>query len=127
MIFGIGTDILLVSRMRVLENYEKDPFFTAVFTDKEMNEAASRDDKAIYLAGRFAAKEAIYKCLNLSCDVRFNEIEVYTDSNGAPKARLYGALLEYANANQISHIHISISHETEYAVAYAIATLGEQK
>ena len=60
MIFGVGVDILAVSRISILEKTE-DQFFISVFTDNERSEAASRFDPMAYYAGRFAAKEAVYR------------------------------------------------------------------
>ncbi|NLM61849.1 MAG: holo-ACP synthase [Clostridiales bacterium] len=125
MIFGIGVDIIAVSRISVLEKTE-DPFFSSVFTHREREEAASQKDPVAYYAGRFAAKEAVYKSLRLHGDARFNEIEVLAGRSGAPEAHLSGALLEHAKKQGISQIHISISHETDYAISYAIAETGDQ-
>jgi len=124
MIFGTGVDIIAVSRISVLEKTE-DPFFSSVFTHRERDQAASQKDPIAYFAGRLAAKEAVYKSLRIQGDARFNEIEILSNSFGAPEVHLYGALSEYAKKHKIRKIHISISHETDYAISYAIAETEE--
>lgn len=125
MIFGVGVDILAVSRISILEKTE-DQFFISVFTDNERSEAASRFDPMAYYAGRFAAKEAVYKSLRMPGDARFDEIEILGGPFGAPEVHLAGSLLEYANTHGIKRINISVSHETDYVIAYAIAETEEK-
>ena len=125
MIFGVGVDILAISRISILEKTE-DPFFISLFTDIERAQAASRLDSMAYFAGRFAAKEAVFKSLRMPGGARFDEIEILSGPFGAPKVRLAGSLLEYANAHGITRINISISHETDYVIAYAIAETEEK-
>ncbi|MGI6577867.1 MAG: holo-ACP synthase [Eubacteriales bacterium] len=124
MIFGIGIDLIAVSRISVLKKTE-DPFFSSVFTLKEREQAASQADPMAYYAGRFSAKEAVYKSLRMPGDARFSEIEVISNPFGAPEVHLSGTLLEYAKKHNIKRIHISISHETDYAISYAIAETEE--
>ena len=60
-----------------------------------------------FLAGRFSAKEAVVKALDVPKLVK--DIEILNDENGKPYCTLEGY-----------KIHISISHETEYSCAYAL-------
>lgn len=100
---NIGIDIVENKR---LENKSFD-FIKKILTDKEIEIMNKRVNKTEYLAGRFAVKEAIKKCLNETID--FNEIEVLNDRNSKPIAF-------YKNYK----LSISISHEKNYTVGIAI-------
>jgi holo-[acyl-carrier protein] synthase len=82
---------------------------------------ARRHDRAPFLAGRFAAKEAIIKALGKYLSIRppYSHIEILNDQAGRPEVRLPDAL-----ARQLAHGHIevSISHEQSFAVGLAICT-----
>jgi holo-[acyl-carrier protein] synthase len=121
MIFGIGTDIIEVSRMeRHLEagNGLKNKLFTA-------REQAYADDKATiyqHYAARFAAKEAFFKALGTGYryGMAFHEIEVVNDELGKPVIHVYGRVKEYIEKEGVQHIHLSISHVKEMANAFVV-------
>ena len=122
MIFGVGTDILELNRMRSDILQENDPFVKRTFTEKERKEAAAREDSRLYFAGRFAAKEAVYKALRVSAElVDLSEIEVLTESSGGPRVILHDRLLSYKNHQGIRKVHVSISYEKETVLAFAVA------
>ena len=121
-VFGIGTDILQLNRMRSEILKADDPFVRSTFTEKERKEAAGREDPRMYFAGRFAAKEAVYKALRLTPElVDLSEIEVLTTSSGAPRVILHDRMLTYKNQQGIRRIHISLSYEEEMVLAFALA------
>jgi holo-[acyl-carrier-protein] synthase len=104
-ISGIGCDIVHVNRIRK----QNETFYKRVLTEKEQELYLSFTEarKLEFLAGRFAAKEAIYKACN---DTKvISNIEVLNDESGRP----------YCNVDGYK-IHISISHDGDYAMAYAI-------
>lgn len=125
MIIGIGTDLLQVARIR--EMYENtsgqfEAFFRRSFTLGEQAEAAQRPDPVRYYAGRFAGKEAVVKCLELDgSDFRLEEIEILTRESGKPTVTLSGKTQEKARNLGVSAIQLSLSHETDYTVAFAVA------
>ena len=122
MIFGVGTEILELNRMRSDILQENDPFVKRTFTEKERKEAAAREDSRLYFAGRFAAKEAVYKALRVSAElVDLSEIEVLTESSGGPRVILHDRLLSYKNQQGIRKVHVSISYEKETVLAFAVA------
>ena len=105
MIAGIGCDIVHVDRIKK----QNDAFYKRVLTEKEQELylGFSEVRKLEFLAGRFAAKEAIYKACN---DTKvISNIEVLNDEFGRPYCDIAGF-----------KIHISISHDGDYAMAYAI-------
>jgi len=115
MIIGTGVDITEVKRLRqAVEKWGK-AFLNRVFTKEELDNAKSRGSLYQHLAGRFAAKEAVFKALG---DARLNwrEVQVLNGKDGKP----YCAILN-ARGKKID-VHISISHVKNYAVANAIIT-----
>lgn len=107
----VGVDILDHSRISVLMNDMDDPFWSRTFSPAEHIEAAARESKLSYYCGRFAAKEAVMKCLPSLEGLKETDIEILTAKNGAPFLRLKG---------DISEISLSISHEDNYSVAFAV-------
>jgi phosphopantetheine--protein transferase-like protein len=119
-IHGVGTDILAFKRLLPLASDFEDPFFTRTFTEAERGEAKERQDPLKFYAGRFSAKEAVFKALRVSSDaVRLNEIEILSDKHGAPCARLLGRAAELGAACGIRRIYVSISYEEDCAVSFA--------
>jgi len=123
MILGIGTDIFAASRLAPAALAPEDPFFRRAYTPAEQRKAQGRPDRRQYLAGRFAAKEAIYKSIS-SCGTEFRpgEIQITDDPDGRPHALLLGgtkaAFEDRWGAGYA--IHLSISHEDGIACAFAI-------
>ncbi len=122
MILGVGTDILKKDRLSILMDNMDDPFFQRIYTSDELKEAMETQDQFHYLCGRFASKEAIFKTFKVGGDrIHLKEIEILKNEWGGPEVNLYGAAKEEADRKGIGSIEVSISHETEYVVAYAIA------
>lgn len=110
MILGVGCDITAIQR------FEKncDELAIRILTKKEQEyyfryPAQRRKE---FLAGRFAAKEAVIKALDQKR--LLSEIEILSDAMGKPVCSIMGY-----------RIHLSISHEKEYAMAYVICEKGE--
>lgn len=102
MIIGIGTDICKIERI----NFR---IANTILTDKELeifNSLQLESRKREWLAGRFSAKEAIYKALDKKIPI--NKIEILYDEE-KPVCNIEGY-----------KVFISISHEKEYAIAYSI-------
>lgn len=129
MLIGIGTDIFALRRLATGTIREEDPFFQRAFTSEEQTEARQRSNRREYLAGRFAAKEAVYKAVSL-CGTEFvpGDIQVTDDRDGRPRALLLGktkARFEEQYGSRY-RIHISISHEDDCAIAFAVAEQDER-
>jgi holo-[acyl-carrier protein] synthase len=122
MVIGLGTDILNLQRFRRVLETDADVFLRKVFTAKEREQAAKRSDPIIYYATRFSGKEAVYKCIRLEpAEIRFDEIEILDKESGAPMVTLSGNLREAAIIRGIETIQVSLSSDTDYAVAFACA------
>ena len=117
MIIGIGTDIVKIKRIKNLIDYNAKSFITRCFTKKEQeNEKGERKN---YYAKRWAAKEAIVKALGTGFkEIKFTDIEITNDNNGKPIAHC-NKLSKIVQNDNVS-IHISISDEKEYAIAFAV-------
>ena len=119
--FGIGTDIVDIKRIvKVFKDYPE-RFPEKVLSTDELNIFLTHPRQKEYLAGRFAAKEAILKALGTGLrNASWTDISVLNDEIGKPLATLKGNLLLMANDKNIKEIHVSISHSDEYAVAFCI-------
>ena len=115
MIIGTGVDITEVKRLRQAVEKWGEAFLGRVFTKDEIRNARKRVSLYQHLAGRFAAKEAIFKAMG---DSRLNwkDLEILNDKDGKPYCRLLNSKIKKAD------IHISISHVKNYATAFAIVT-----
>ncbi len=113
----IGTDIVDVARIRELMNSHPDRFISKTYTLIEQSYCQGKANPEIHFAGRFAAKEAIKKALmtsGINDAIRWTDIEIIADKNGAPITNLNGAMFETL------HCKVSISHTNETAIAFAI-------
>ena len=123
MIIGVGTDILQIERMRRNPDDLKDgaPFLRKTFTPAERQAAAERPDPVLYLSTRFAGKEAVFKALGTDDNlVRLDQIEILNSADGQPHVTLSGRIKELADARGVTSTHISLSYDTDYAIAFAI-------
>lgn len=115
-----GTDIIEVNRIKEdIENIG-DRFLKRIFTDKEIEYCESKNlQKYQHYAGRFAAKEAIFKAVSKFLDnkysVSWKDFEVVNDEQGRPRVNLLNI-----NIDKIECIDISISHCELYAIANVI-------
>jgi len=126
MVLGVGVDLVHVARIQRLEVRFGRRFLNKFLTRREV-EAFSKWDKgsggaAHFLASRWASKEAVFKALG-PCKPRieFTEIEVISNGLEAPLVRLSGKAERQANEKGVAKILLSISHDSEFAVANAIA------
>ncbi|NOZ85107.1 MAG: holo-[acyl-carrier-protein] synthase [Deltaproteobacteria bacterium] len=120
MIKGIGIDLVSVDRIRKVMD-RTDGFVEKVFTGRERSYCESKADRAMYFAARFAVKEAVMKALGKGLGfVRFQDIEVESNGRQEPKVILKGTALDRFEELGGRAVHISISHEKEYAAAVAV-------
>ncbi|RCX09928.1 holo-[acyl-carrier-protein] synthase [Anaerobacterium chartisolvens] len=121
MVLGIGTDILKIDRIRKSYTSNEDSFIKKTYTYKEQKQAVERSDPALYFATRYAGKEAVFKSLGIDGNIiKLNEIEILGTDTGQPKVTLLGKLKDIAAQKGVVNVYISLSYDTDYAVAYAI-------
>ncbi len=122
-IIGHGIDIVETARVaKMLEDHEE-RFLRRCFTQGERDYvAANPARRAEHLAGRFAAKEAVFKVLGTgwSNGIAWTDAEVVREPSGKPTIQLHGRCAEIARELGIAHWHLSISHSGGYATASAI-------
>ena len=122
MIYGIGCDIVKVSRF--LRWLERPGMVERFFHEEELMEGTKNPGRlAEHYAVRFAAKESFSKALGTGIEgFDLKEVYVVKDGRGKPYLRLAGKaadLLE-SRCGKNACVHLSLSHEKEYAVAYVI-------
>jgi holo-[acyl-carrier protein] synthase len=125
-IVGIGTDIVECLRVGRMIEQHGELFLARVYTEREVCYCQSRKRAVEHFAGRWAAKEAILKCLGTGWrrGLDWTDIEVRHDDAGKPQVHLGGAAKEVALRLRVSDILLSISHCRAYATAYALAVRG---
>lgn len=114
MIIGIGTDIVEIKRIKKAIDRWGEGFLKHILTDEEIAGAKRYQQPFAHYAGRFAAKEAIFKAMR---DPQFSwhDVTITNDSQGRP-------MCQYHRRNFKKHILISISHSKDYATAFCIVT-----
>ncbi len=124
MIYGIGTDIVQVSRMRAILARSGERFARKVLGPQEFAEfclrRASSDERAVhYLANRYAVKEAFCKALGTGfrAPMSWHGLQTLNAGNGRPQAHYAGALLEHMQQHALQ-AHVAISDEVDYALAF---------
>lgn len=124
MILKTGVDIVETIRFKDLQSGIFERFCQRVFTEKEIAEAAQSVE---YLAGRFAAKEAVVKALGTGIGaVSWQDVEILRGNEGEPLLSLHGKAYDVALSLGLEQWSVSISHTHEHAVAIAVATGTEQ-
>jgi phosphopantetheine--protein transferase-like protein len=119
---GIGVDVIEVHRIdRALTRWGE-TFTRRLFTADEVRRAGAAPARAMRLAGRFAAKEAVMKALGLGWRrMAWHEIEILNDEAGRPLVSLRGGAARTAQRLGISDVLISLTHTRDLAAASAIA------
>jgi len=120
----VGIDIIKVDRIRASIERFGERFAKRVLTAHEQRYVRMRPET---FAGRWAAKEAVSKVLGLGVrGIGWRDIEVERLPTGQPHVRLHGRAAARAEQLGMDRIALSISHESDYAVAIAfgIRTTG---
>ncbi len=117
MIQGTGIDIIEISRIKKAIDRWGERFLKYVFTEKEIKYAMRYKYPEQHFAGRFAAKEAVYKAIGDSPDISWQDLEILNDEHGRPFCFCRKKDFRYK-------ILVSISHTSSYAAANAIIVEG---
>jgi phosphopantetheine--protein transferase-like protein len=113
----LGIDIIKVDRIRASIERFGERFSKRVLTTSEQRYVRMRPET---FAGRWAAKEAVSKVLGLGVrGIGWKDIEVERLPTGQPSVRLHGRAAARAEQLGMERIALSISHESDYAVAIA--------
>lgn len=130
MIYGIGTDVCDIRRIRETLARRGERFAEKVLGPHELAVFRERRAKVeargvAYLATRFAAKEAFSKAIGMGMrmPMTWRAMEVVKAPSGKPGIALHGALADWFAARGLS-AHVTVSDEQDYAVAFVVV---EQK
>jgi len=123
MIFGIGIDVVEVSRIRSSMDEFGEAFATRIFTESERAYCESQKRPELHYAARFAAKEAVAKAFGtgIGKDLAWLDMEIVRRDSGEPELVLSGAGRRFAKTHSIREIKISLTHARHYAAANAVA------
>ena len=122
-IYGIGTDIVNINRIKNAFKKNSNSFKKRIYTNFEIKRCERRKNKIECFAKRFAAKEALIKAIGSNKKLKFNEIEIKNNSLGAPKIFIKGLSLINFKKNLKKRkfkIHLSLSDDKPWAVASVI-------
>jgi holo-[acyl-carrier protein] synthase len=120
MVVGLGIDVASVARIRRALERHGDRFWQRILTEHEQADLASRPDRAVALAGRFAAKEAAAKALGGQPDVWWHDIEVRSNARGGPQMAFRGTATDHAARLGVRCIWVSITHDAGVAAAVVV-------
>lgn len=129
MIYGIGTDIVIIARIQGLIARYGERFARRVLGPEELIEYQRRHSRGAhgpayagrYLAKRFAAKEAFSKALGLGLrgPMTLLSLQILNDRRGKPVAHARNALAPYLLERGLV-AHVSLSDEIDSAVAFVV-------
>lgn len=121
MIIGVGTDIVRISRIEKSIDRSGDKLAKRVLTISELATYRAAVNPAAYLAKRFAAKEAAAKAFGTGIGkISWHDLEIGNLDNGAPIITCRGNASELLLSLGGSSIHLSISDEEDYALAFVV-------
>lgn len=126
MIYGIGTDIIQISRIEAALARHGERFAEKVLGPDELEKYRRRKSKVEarglrFLATRFAAKEAFSKAIGLGMHMpmTWRSMQTLNAPSGKPVAVTSGALKDFMEHNGLT-AQVSITDEADYAVAFVI-------
>ena len=134
MIFGIGTDIQRIDRIRQALERHGDRFVERILGPDEQviyrrrsgRDAAHADAYGTsrgvtFLATRFAAKEAVSKALGLGMrmPMRWRAVQVLKEPSGKPRVATDATLSAWMAARGL-RAHVTLTDDADYAVAFAV-------
>ena len=122
MIFGIGTDIVEIKRIKTMTSLDKFASKILSHNEKEFYDSLTNQKQIVYISKQFAAKEAIAKAIGTGIrnDTHFKNIEVLRDKNGAPFFNALNKLEKIISDLGITRTHVSLADERDYAIAIAV-------
>lgn len=126
MIYGIGTDVCDVRRIRASVERHGERFAHKVLSEGELAVWKARSARwpergMRYLATRFSAKEAFSKAvgLGLRMPMTWRLCEIANHPSGRPYVILHGELKEWFEAQGLS-AHVTVTDETDYAASFVV-------
>ena len=116
----MGLDVVEIGRFQAV--LARTPALASrLFTPAEQVQLDGAPRTVLSLAARFAAKEALAKALGVPAGLRWHDVEVVAAPNGRPSLAVRGSVAGVAEAMEVRHLHLSLSHETGLAAAVVVA------
>ncbi len=132
MIFGIGTDVCDVRRIRASLGRHGDRFARRILSDAEyatyLARSARWPERGLrYLATRFSAKEAFSKAVGMGMrmPMTWRSCEIAKLPSGQPHVVLHGELKAWFEARGLV-AHVSVTDETDYAASFVVVEKKEK-
>lgn len=133
MIYGIGTDICDVRRIRASLARHGERFAARVLSDAEFAVWKARSARwpergVRYLATRFSAKEAFSKAIGLGMrmPMTWKLCEIANERSGKPTVVLHGVLKDWCHERRLQS-HLSLTDETDYAASFCVVEAADRK
>ena len=132
MIYGIGTDICDVRRIRASVERHGERFAQKILSEAEFAtwqaRSASCPERGLrYLATRFSAKEAFSKAIGLgmTLPMTWRLCELGNLPSGQPTVVLHGGLKDWFEARKLS-AHVTLTDETDYAASFCVVEMNDK-
>jgi holo-[acyl-carrier protein] synthase len=127
-IFGIGTDIVNISRLEKILKRRNHHFKNKIFTKNEIKYCEKKRNSVSFYAKRFAAKEALCKALGtgIKAGFTFKNIEIVNDTSGKPHIVLKKTAIQFFKKkvkSKLYDIHLSLTDDKPWAQATVIISL----
>ncbi|WP_210547153.1 holo-ACP synthase [Rhodoferax sp. PAMC 29310] len=133
MIYGIGTDICDVRRIRASFERHGDRFAHKILSEAEFTTWKERSarwpERGIrYLATRFSAKEAFSKAIGLgmTMPMTWRLCEIGKLPSGKPTIVLHGGLKDWFESRNLTAL-VTVTDETDYAASFCVVEVKSQK
>ena len=121
MILGIGTDIVHIPRIKDSIERGGGKFINRIFTQGEAEYChRKKADPYPSFAARFAAKEAMIKCLAPDTKISLKDIEISNDPTGCPHFVISDALGIALQKKGATRTYLSLTHDGEYSAAFVV-------
>ncbi len=123
MIYGIGVDLVKMSRIQAAMETWGERFQRKIFTEKERSLCLSKPRPTRYWAMRFAAKEAFSKALGVGLrqgGIRWREVEVVPNPRGKPEIAVSGRAAQLCEEEGITGMHLTLTDENDQALAVVV-------
>ncbi len=129
MIYGIGFDLVKVSRIEEALKRWGERFHKKVFTPGEVRYCLRKRNPSPNFAARFAAKEGFVKALGIGIrrGVHWRDVEVQRGPLGKPVLEIYGRAAEICRKEGIEGIFLSLTHDGEYSGAMVVLEKSDQR
>lgn len=122
MIYGVGTDIIQIQRIKDMKSQKS--FAQKILSKEELNTYSqlNQEQQIMYLSKQFSGKEAFSKAIGtgISGEINFKSIKILRDSCGKPFFDFSKEIKKLLNDLGIRQSHVSLSDESEYAIAFVI-------